>query len=194
MEIGQLPPGATKAPQALASTPKLVGFTPVFVSAERFNCMAPGLLRVTVCAGLVVPTAVFRNEMLCGLNTACGVCAMVPVPIRVAVWGDPAASSATLTAAVRFPLAAGVKVAEIVQAALGASDVSQLSVSLKELEFAPVIAMLEMFRVRVPGFERVRACAAAVDPSDVVGKVRLTGDNTPCETGTAVATPSNGTV
>ena len=194
MEIGQLPPGATKAPQALASTAKLVGFAPVFVRAERFNCIAPGLLRVTVCAGLVVPAAVFRNDMLCGLNTACGVCAMVPVPVRVAVWGDPAASSATLTAAARFPLAAGVKVAEIVQVALGASEVSQLSVSSKELEFAPMIAMLEMFSVRVPGFDSVMGCTAAAEPSDVVGKVRLTGDKTACETGNAAATPSNGTV
>jgi hypothetical protein len=41
--------------------------------------------------------------------------APAPVPLKVTVWGDPAALSVTVTRALRLPAAVGVKVTEIVQ-------------------------------------------------------------------------------
>src|SRR5580704_10743581 len=107
MEIVQLPPGLTEAPQVLPVLEKMPWLAPAIVTAVRFSGIAPGFVRVRVCAGLVVPTVVLRKDRLEGENTACGVGAMVAVPANVAVWGEPTASSATLTAAVRLPLVVG---------------------------------------------------------------------------------------
>ena len=53
---------------------------------------------------------------------------LVPVPERLTVWGLPLALSAMLSAAVRAPLADGVKVTLIVQLAPAATLVPQLFV------------------------------------------------------------------
>ena len=47
--------------------------------------------------------------------------AAVPVPVSAAVWGDPAASSATEMEAAKVPAEAGVKVTEKVQLAPSAN-------------------------------------------------------------------------
>ena len=54
--------------------------------------------------------------------------APVPVPVKLTVCGLPAALSAMLTVAVRFPGAVGVNVTLIVQLALAATEVPQVLV------------------------------------------------------------------
>jgi formate-dependent phosphoribosylglycinamide formyltransferase (GAR transformylase) len=56
------------------------------------------------------------------------------------------------TFAERAPVALGVKVTEIVQLALGASELVQPLLSMKSPAFVPVTAMLEIVRGVVPLF------------------------------------------
>ena len=85
----------------------------------------PLLVRVTVCAVLVVPTGWFPKARLVEerLTTAA-----VPVPERLTVCGLPLALSVMLTEAVRLPLAEGVKVTLIVQLAPAATELPQVLV------------------------------------------------------------------
>ena len=85
----------------------------------------PVLLRVTVCAVLVISTAWFPKARLVGERLAR---AAVPVPERLTVCGLPLALSAMLTEAVRLPLAAGVNVTLIVQLAPPATELPQVLV------------------------------------------------------------------
>ena len=66
---------------------------PVIVSAA-----VPGFDSTVVCTGEVTPTALVKVSAV-GVRTACGVAAAVPVPVSVAVCGEPVALSATLTVA-----------------------------------------------------------------------------------------------
>jgi hypothetical protein len=85
----------------------------------------PVLLRVTVCAVLVVPAGWLPKARLVGERLAK---AAVPVPERLTVCGLPLALSVMLTEAVRLPLAAGVKVTVMVQLALAATELPQVLV------------------------------------------------------------------
>jgi hypothetical protein len=85
----------------------------------------PLLLSVTVCAALVVPTFWLANVRLVGARLAAGA---VPLPLRLAVCGLPAASSVTLSEPLRVPVAVGVKVTLMLQLALAANVVPQLLV------------------------------------------------------------------
>lgn len=102
----QLAPTATLLPQLLVSAKSPVTETLVIVSAA-----APVLLKVIDFAELVVPTVVlakFNNE---GFNVTDGeAVVVVPLPVRVILWGLPEAVSVTLTSPVRVPAAVGVKV------------------------------------------------------------------------------------
>jgi hypothetical protein len=73
-----------------------------------------------------------------------------PVPVRLTLWGLPLALSARVMAAVRVPLAAGVKVTLIVQLAPAATLAPQLLVWAKSLALVPVSAMLEMLKAEFP--------------------------------------------
>jgi hypothetical protein len=75
---------------------------------------------------------------------------LVPVPVRVTVWGLPLALSVIVTEAVRFPLAVGVNVTLIVQLPAAATELPQVFVSAKSPAFVPVIAMLVMLKAALP--------------------------------------------
>jgi hypothetical protein len=79
------------------------------------------------CAALVVPTVCEAKVRLVGLSAADGPTA-VPVPVRLAVCGLPAALSVTVIVPVRVPAAVGVNVTLIVQFALAAREVPQVLV------------------------------------------------------------------
>ena len=79
----------------------------------------------------------------------------VPVPERVTDCGLPVALSVRVRAAVRDPLAAGVKVTLIVQLAPAATLAPQLLVCAKSLGFVPVMAILVMLKVALPVLFRV---------------------------------------
>src|SRR5258706_16341635 len=60
-----------------------------------------------------------------------------PVPVRDTVWGVPAALSSIRIEALRTPVADGVKLAVIVQFALGTNDAPQLFICEKSAPFTP---------------------------------------------------------
>ena len=90
------------------------------------NAAFPVLLRVTLCATLVVPTFWLPNVRLVGETL---VPAAAPVPVRLTVCGLPAALSEILTVAVRVPAAVGVNVTLIMQLSFAATELPQVFVS-----------------------------------------------------------------
>ena len=78
-----------------------------------------------------------------------------PVPVRLAVWGLPAALSLTVSVAARVPVAVGVKVTLIVQFAPAARLVPQLLVWPKSPLLVPVMVMPLMLNEALPEFESV---------------------------------------
>ena len=100
---------------------------PVRARLVTLKLALPVLLRVTVCTALLVPTGWLAKARLVGerLTTAA---VLVPVPDRLTVWGLPLALSTMLSAAVRAPLAEGVKVTRIVQLAPAATELPQVLV------------------------------------------------------------------
>jgi hypothetical protein len=76
----------------------------------------------------------------------------VPLPLKLTVWGLPAALSDILNVALRFPAADGVKVMLIVQVVLGriAAPLHESEVLAKSAEFAPLSETDETSRSRMP--------------------------------------------
>ena len=101
--------------------------SPLEVILASVSAPLPVFVRVTGCAALVVPTGRLPKARLVGerLTTAA---VLVPVPERLTVWGLPLALSAMLSAAVRAPLADGVKVTLIVQLAPATTELPQVLV------------------------------------------------------------------
>ena len=90
-----------------------------------FKVALPVLLRVTVCAELVISTGWLPKARLAGERLAR---AAAPVPERLTVCGLLLALSVMLSEAVRLPLAEGVNLTLIVQLALAATELPQVSV------------------------------------------------------------------
>ena len=85
----------------------------------------------------------------------------VPVPTRLRLCGVPGASSATVTEAVRLPVAAGVKITLMVQLAFAANVAlvaGQLFFCEKSPLFVPPIPMLEIVSGALPVFVRLTNC------------------------------------
>ena len=101
--------------------------SPLAVILASVSAPLPVFVRVTGCAELVVPTGRLPNARLAGERLTTGA-VLVPVPERLTVWGLPLALSATLSAAVRAPLAEGVNVTLIVQLAPATTELLQLLV------------------------------------------------------------------
>jgi hypothetical protein len=101
----------------------------------------------------------------------------VPVPVRVTICGLPTALSVMVIAALRFPVAAGVKLTLIVQLAPAATELPQVVVSGKSPGSAPVTAMLAMLKVRLPLLVRVTDCAGAVVPTNWLPKVMVVAES-----------------
>jgi hypothetical protein len=123
------------------------------------KAVVPTLVRVTVFAGLDVPIFTMPKLKLVGESFA-----VVPIPLSVTFCGLPAALSVMLTAAVRVPLAVGLKVTLILQLAPAANVLPQVWVCAKSPALVPVIAMLLMVKLVVPVFLRVTVLAALVVP------------------------------
>ena len=85
----------------------------------------PVLVSMAVCAALVVlVTEVKVSED--GVRETSGAGAVVPVPMRETVCGEPVALSAKTTLDVRLPVVVGVKVTTTLQFAPPASDAPQV--------------------------------------------------------------------
>jgi len=131
----------------------------------------PVLLRVTLCAVLVVPTFWLLNVRLVAERLA--VAAAVPVPVRLTVCGLPATLSEMLTDAVRVPAAVGLNVTLIVQLPPPATELPQVFVSAKSAVLVPVMLMLVMLKLVFPVLLRVTLCAVLVVPTFWLLNVRL---------------------
>ena len=83
--------------------------------------VVPTLVRVTVCAGLIVPIATTPKLKLVGESFA-----VVPIPLRLTFCGLPAALSLTLNAALRVPLAVGLNLTLMLQLAPAANELPQV--------------------------------------------------------------------
>jgi len=79
------------------------------------------LVSVIFFVALVVPMARVEKPRLTGESFA-----VVPVPLSAVFCGLPAALSATPNAAVRIPLAVGLKVSLMLQLAPGANELPQV--------------------------------------------------------------------
>ena len=99
---------ATLAPQVLVCAK-----SPAATTFEMVKAPLPELVRVTVWAALVVPTACPVNVSVLGERFTTG--ASWPTPINCAVCGLPGALSVTTIEPVRVPAAVGEKVTVIVQ-------------------------------------------------------------------------------
>ena len=154
---------------------------------ERLKAAAPPLVREAVSVPLLVLTDWLPNERLVGERLAD---ATVPVPERLTVWGLPAELSATLSNAVRLPLAAGVKVMLNVQVDPAGSELPQLLAWAKSPGLAPVIVTLEMLRAAVPALSKVAVTAPLVVPTGWLAKERLPGERPAAGVAPATPTPS----
>src|SRR2546425_1264735 len=126
------------------------------------KAVVPTLVRVTVFVGLVVPIVPVASTAKLKLLGA-GV-AVVLIRLSVAFCGLPSALPATLSAALRVPLAVGMNVTLILQLAPAANELPQVWVCAKFPALFPVIAMLLMVKLVVPVFLSVTVLAALVVP------------------------------
>jgi hypothetical protein len=124
----QEPPALRLLPQVLAAIVKAEALVPPIAMEVIGRDAVPALANVKVCDVLVDPTVTLPKDALVGVSAAWGAVALAPVPLNEAVWGEPAASSATVTAALKLPAAVGAKVTEMVQLDPAASVVPQLLV------------------------------------------------------------------
>src|SRR5262245_25849758 len=86
----------------------------------------PVLLTVIVFAALGVPCVWLPKIRLIGLSATFGV--RTPLPLNVAVRGEPGALSETLRTAVRGPVALGLKTTEMAQVAFAANPAPHVDV------------------------------------------------------------------
>lgn len=139
---------------ALAPAPPIV--MPLIVSAAL-----PVFISVAFCAALVVPI-VELNVRVPGVSEAPGAAAAVPVPLSVAVCGEPVALSATDRVAEKLVTEDGVNVTEIAQLAPAASELPHVFVSAKALAPAPPMVMPLMVSAALPVFFSVTIWAELV--------------------------------
>jgi hypothetical protein len=153
---------------------------------ERLKAAVPPLVREAVRTPLGVLTDWLPNERLAGERLAA---AAEPVPERLTVWGLLAELSATLSNAVRLPLAAGVKVMLNVQLDPAGSELPQLLAWAKSPGLAPVIVTLEMLKAAVPALSKVAVPAPLVVPTGWLAKARLPGERPAAGVPPATPTP-----
>jgi hypothetical protein len=161
----QLWPVGRDAPHPLVKV-KLLAFVPVTVILVMPRVAPLEFVRVM---GSVAATPTSAPGKLSGLSTICGPDDR-PVPVSVAVWGEPVELSTTEMLAVRAPVAVGLKVTVMRHEVFNARLVPQLLVSEKLLAFVPVTEMLVMANAVLPGFASVIVIVAAVLPTVVLGK------------------------
>lgn len=80
---------------------------------------------------------------------------LTPAPERATDCGPLAALSLRVTAAVRFPVAMGLKATPIVQLVPAPTEIPHVEVWVKSVPFVPVTAMPVMLKTAVPEFSRL---------------------------------------
>jgi hypothetical protein len=133
---------------------------PVTVRPVKVKPPVPVLVRVTVWAGLVVPTGSEGKVGAADRLTA----GAVPVPVRLTdcvLPATPLLLSVIVSVPVRVPTAVGVKVTLIVQLPPAATGAEQVSVSAK----SPLGTMLVMVKGPVPVLLSVTVQAPDGEPT-----------------------------
>jgi hypothetical protein len=179
---------ARVSPHVVVSA-KSVAFVPPIVMPEIVSVAVPVFDSVTVCALDVAPDTTFPKLSVVGERVAIGAGGTVPVPLSVAVCGEPVALSATETVALKLAADAGVKVTEIVHVAAAASDVPQVFVSAKSAGFVPPMVMPEMASAALPVFDSVSICPAEVTPVFTLPKLNVAGERVAVGAAAAVPVP-----
>ena len=118
--IVQLALAASELPQVCVWE-KSVALVPVIAIPVIVSEVVPTFVSVTVFGPLVTPMATVPKLKLVGESFA-----VVPIPLSGTCCGLPEALSVTLRAALRVPLAVGLKVTLIVQLAAAASELPQV--------------------------------------------------------------------
>ena len=157
-EIVQLAPALTVVPQVLVWEK-----SPLAVMPEMVSEALPVLVRMTVCAVLVLPDIWAVKVREAGDKPTTG---SVPVPVSGQVWGLFAALSEIVRVPERVPIAVGVKDTLIVQLAPGAT----LAPQVFDCEKSPLIAMLLMVSAAVPVLVSVTVSGALAVLSGWLGK------------------------
>ena len=140
-------------PQPLVGE-KAVGLAPVIDTLEIESGALPVLDSVAVIDPEVVPNVVAGKATGLGERVAIGAGTGVPVPVRVAVWGEPTALSATLSVAVKVVAESGVKKTWMLQLRpMPRLEPQAVASTLKSPGLAPMIDTLEMLNAAVPGLE-----------------------------------------
>jgi hypothetical protein len=181
--IVQLAPAATLVPHVFV-WPKSPALLPVTVIPPIERGPEPPLVSVIVFGGLVVLTFWSANDKVEGLKATWAT--PVPVPLRAAVWGEPAASSVTVSEADRDPAACGENVMEIVQLAPAATLVPQSLVWLNSAALVPTIKMLLIVSAPELAFESLIVWAVLVVLTSWLPNERLEGVNEICGPSTLV--------
>lgn len=138
-------------------------FVPVMAMPAIVNGAVPVLHRLTICAPLVPPTIWPPKLRLAPPSATIGA---MPVPVSDTICGLPAALSLMVTAPLRIPLSAGVKVTLTVQLAPIPTLVPQLLVCAK----SPDAAMLATVSAASPVFVNMNCLALLVVFTSWLGK------------------------
>ena len=184
----QLPLPAATLEQLLVCE-KSPEFVPVMVTLLIVSVAFPGLVTVIDSAVLLVLTTWFPKLQELGEKLICGV--PVPVPVSETVCGDPPALSLMESVALRLPVAEGVNVTEMVQLPFELRELPQLFVWLKSPELVPVMLMLLMVNVAVPGLVTVIDSAVLLVLTSWLPKPQELGEKLICG---AVPVPLSDTV
>ena len=172
----QLAPAATLVPQLFANTNDDAP-VPVTAMLVMDRAPVPVLVSVIDCDALLAPTWTEPNERLLVERDTTGP-EPVPVPVRVAICGEPVALSAIDRLPFKVPEAVGLNSTETVQLAEAASVLPQVVADLiKDEALVPVIVSEVRVTVPVPVFLIVTICAAVVEPTAVEEKVRDVGES-----------------
>jgi hypothetical protein len=135
------------------------------------NVPLPGLDNMTFCGALLTPVVRVPKVSVLGFRLMPGTA--TPVPLSRMTCGAPGALSDMPTAAVRLPVACGVKVTKIVQLAPAAKLAPQVLVCEKSLVLVPVMAKPPMVRGALPVFVNVTFCEALVEFNPWLAKVKV---------------------
>jgi hypothetical protein len=150
--ITQLEAGAKLAGQLL-----ICAKSPVTWMMPMFKVAFPLLVRVTDCAALVVPTDWVEKTRVPEFRVAPG---PTPIPLKLMMWGDLAASSWMTTDPLRAPAEVGVKVTDKVQLPAAGTLVPQLSDSAK----SPLTTIEEIANGELPMLRSKTVCGALIEP------------------------------
>jgi hypothetical protein len=162
--IVHLPFATTELPQVLVWAK-----SPLTATLVIDNAVVRLLVSVTEIGLLVVPTVRLAKVTVAGDR----VTGKIPVPEVEIICGLLVALSVIVTVPLTAPVAAGVKLTEMVHFFPAPTELPQVLVSAK---FA-LATMLEIVNVAVPVFVRVTFLTALVDPTTTLPNPREVGES-----------------